>query len=171
MKRLLLVTLAIATLAASCGGSGSDGAVSSSELAACEYAASVDWIEEPVNGVNLIFDSTVYSAGDFATFDWEIDEGIEVVVGDEWIVDCWDGQDPLIAWQANGVFNDEPTSVVTNEVLGGDDDGWDPTPGAVLIPASAPVGFYTVTAEGVPFGADGESLGASEFTASFLIVN
>ena len=124
-----------------------------------------------MNGVNLRFDSLEYRAGDLATFHWEFDEEVDAIVGDESIVTCFDGETNQIAWQANGVFGDEPSFVVTSVELGGDDDGWNLEAGAVAIPPDAPIGFYTAVIEGVVIGPDGESLGVSEFDGSFIIVN
>ena len=167
MRKHLLVVLVLALVASACGGA-SDSV--DDELAVCAWNGFPDWTEDPVNGVNLLPDQIEYAAGDLATFRWEADEGLELILGDEWLISCFDGEVSRLAWQSNGVFGDSPTSVVTSEPLGTDDDGWDPAPATVLIPSGAPRGFYTVAVEGVIFDANGESLGAMEFDASFLVV-
>ena len=165
MKRFLYVLLGIALFSAACGAGEESGA-----LRGCEWNGLPDWVEEPVSGVNLRFDSSDYQAGDLATFRWKIEEGIEAVVGDEAVVSCFDGENNSIAWQANGVFSDEPSFLLTSEAVGGDDEGFDPIAGAVAIPPDAPIGFYTAVIEGAVFGTDGESLGAFQFDASFVLV-
>ena len=165
-RRLLLIALTL--VVAACGGTS---ATSSGELGACEWNGFPNWAEEPVNGVNLRFDQTEYRAGELATFRWEIDEGVDAIVGDESVVTCFDGQENLIAWQANGIFGDDPSFTLPSEGLGGDDDGWDLVAGVVAIPPDAPMGFYTAVIEGVVFSPEGESLGVSEFDGSFIIVN
>ena len=124
-----------------------------------------------MNGVNLLPDQIEYSAGELATFRWEVDEGVEAVVGDEWLVNCFDGEVSQLAWQSNRVFRDDPVSIVTSEPLGTEDDGWGTDPASFPIPEGAPKGFYTVLVEGAIFDANGESLGRQEFDASFLVVS
>ena len=169
MRKHVLLVFVFALVVSACGGTSSSAA---GELEVCAWNGVPNWAEEPVNAVNLRANFPDHSAGDLVTFDWEIDEGVsEVVVGDEWLVTCFNGQDVNpVAWQANGVFGDEPNFTLPSEGLGGDDDGWDPLPATVAVPPDAPRGFYTVRVEGVVFGADGESLGVTEFDASFLIV-
>lgn len=143
---------------------------SATGLAVCENDANVDWLEEPMDGVTLSFDRTVFRAGETATFDWDVEDGLEVVVGDEWLVDCWDGEQAHVVWQTNRVFSENRESILTGVPLGADDDGWPPEPGAIPIPEEAPPGFYTAVVEGSVFDAAGTSLGVTEFEASFLVV-
>ena len=167
-QNIAALVVCLSLIATACGSSGSDAA---EELAVCEWIANVDWVEDTVNGVTLEFDRTIYAAGETATFDWSVEEGFEVVVGDEWLVDCWNGSEANVAWQAVGVFGENPTVVLPSQGFGGDDDGWPPEPGAIPIPSSAPDGFYTAVVEGAIFDANGESLGRQEFDASFLVVS
>lgn len=159
----------IVLFAAACGGAV-ETASTSGDLAICQNDANVDWLEEPVNGVTVSFDQTVYRAGETATFDWDVQEGLEVIVGDEWLVDCWDGEQAHVVWQTNRVFSENPESILTGVGLGTEDDGWEPEPGAIPIPEEAPPGFYTAVVDGVVVDAAGTNLGVATFEASFLVV-
>lgn len=169
MRRHIVPLLVLALTASACGDSSSTSAADGLEV--CAWNGFPDWADEPVNGVNLLADQTEYAAGDSATFRWEVDEDVsEVIVGDEWLINCFDGEVEHLAWQTDGVFRENPTSIITSEPLGGDDDGWGPSPATVPIPSGTPNGFYTVVVEGVIFDESGESLGGMEFDASFLVV-
>ena len=139
------------------------------DLVECEYDAFVDWIEEPMEGVNVFFDRTVYQPGDRAAVQWEVEDGLEVVVGDEWIIDCWTGELARPAWAAIGIFEDNPRFVLLDEDVAFTDDGFGAAPGVVVIPPDAPRGFYTAVIDVAIFETNGDRVGLFEFERSFQI--
>ncbi len=84
------------------------------------------------------------SPGDTFGFDWNVPGQFEVVTGDEWLVECWTGGEWIDAWFMVDVYNNHngPEALLLDDGIGGTDDGYGPTPGTIIIPDSAPTGWY-----------------------------
>ena len=94
--------------------------------------------------VGLLLETDTVLSGERFGFSWIGTEGREVVTGDEWIVQCWDGDHWTNAWFMIDVYESfgGAEAVLIEEGIGGTDDGWQPLPGVIIVPDPAPAGFY-----------------------------
>lgn len=139
--RPLLICLALSIGLASCGWSET--------LAACgsdvgEIPPAAETMSE---AVSLKFVSETYGPGDGAGFRWNVDAEVDpntVIDGDEWLVQCWDGDSWNRAWMAMAVYGPEPFPRSLDDDFAVTSDGFALTEGIVAIPDDTPAGWYRV---------------------------
>lgn len=151
--------LLLAFVAVGCGGPDrlviEDGSavpeLRSSALARCGASSpletgSLGEDDSSFPGLEIFLDRSEYSPGVTAVFDWVVPDEINITTGNDWIVQCWDGDQWANAWAVTNVYGsvNRPNPVLTSVdgVLVFDDDGWDTDPGSIPIPADAPQGSY-----------------------------
>lgn len=93
-------------------------------------------------GAALVFDAEVYAPGDRAGVDWDAKDRDRILTGDEWGIECWNGDAWMDAWLAVGIYFDDPSFVYLEDETGVTDDGFPALPGVIVIPKDAPDGLY-----------------------------
>ena len=155
-------------------GNESVGSLQSEILARCGFDVSdgntpTAVVLDDRYGFTLTLDRESYAAGAEINFDWNVPSGLEGVVGDEWIVECWDGTEWAMAWMAVDIYGPEPRALSLDRDIGMTDDGYMPSAGIVPIPFDAPTGLYRLFQRVFVHDAEGYGLQPTAVSVHFAV--
>ena len=150
------------------------GALQSDTLARCGLDASDDSTPTAVviderYGFTLTLDRQSYAPGTDINFDWTVPSGVEGTVGDEWIVECWDGTEWAMAWMAVDIYGPNPRALSLDRDIGMTDDGYVPSAGIVVVPIDAPAGVYRLFQRVFVHDAEGYGLRPTTVSVHFSV--
>jgi hypothetical protein len=138
---IFAVLVGLGLTASSCGLLGSY------VLTACggPIGSEVDGELGSAEGITLMLEEQLYRPNDVAVFTWMVADGVFASSGDEWVIECWDGESWKEAWLATKIYSDDLSVQYLDNDVAVTDDGFEAatgTTGGIAIPSRTPDGLY-----------------------------